>query len=375
MELHCRRRADGCARGVLCAVAGRGRGGGAPRRQPAHAPPATRPPPPRCTGGFLQLRTGMRSAAKSAAFGGVLLAMIEGVGILLTRMTAPPPAPVVRRPARAAPPPLPASSLCTRALRACSACLLCLLCSLFPASGTRGGRGSKRVCAERPYLTPHPCPPIAGLQPMVEMPGPSPSSGKPMGAQEMAAIPPPVADPSGAPAARCAAQRWGREGGGGLQGVPCIHAHVRACPLDSPHATHPPRSPAAPPRSPGSRGRPRSKGLVWRLVWRRRQGGARAAQHAGHRPVRGSVLAAPDARLWRRWRQRPVPAVPLRRGRGGGRTARPSPPPGQQQQQRSAAGPAPTLRAPHTPVARPRFAAPRSPPPPLPCTPATLGVI
>lgn len=46
------------------------------------------------TGGFLQLRTGMRSAAKSAAFGGVLLAMIEGVGILLTRLTAPPPAPV-----------------------------------------------------------------------------------------------------------------------------------------------------------------------------------------------------------------------------------------------------------------------------------------
>ena len=36
----------------------------------------------------------MRSAAKSAAFGGVLLALIEGVGILLTRMTAPPPAPV-----------------------------------------------------------------------------------------------------------------------------------------------------------------------------------------------------------------------------------------------------------------------------------------
>ncbi|KAK9916072.1 hypothetical protein WJX75_008241 [Coccomyxa subellipsoidea] len=45
------------------------------------------------TGGFLQLRTGMRSAAKSAAFGGVLLAMIEGLGILLTRATAPPPAP------------------------------------------------------------------------------------------------------------------------------------------------------------------------------------------------------------------------------------------------------------------------------------------
>ncbi|KAK2075825.1 hypothetical protein QBZ16_001566 [Prototheca wickerhamii] len=46
------------------------------------------------TGGFLQLRTGLRSAAKSAAFGGILLGMIEGVGILLTRVTAPPPAPV-----------------------------------------------------------------------------------------------------------------------------------------------------------------------------------------------------------------------------------------------------------------------------------------
>jgi len=31
---------------------------------------------------------------KSAAFGGILLGMIEGVGILLTRVTAPPPAPV-----------------------------------------------------------------------------------------------------------------------------------------------------------------------------------------------------------------------------------------------------------------------------------------
>lgn len=46
------------------------------------------------TGGFLQLRTGARSAAQSAIFGGVLLAMIEGVGILLTRVTAPPPAPM-----------------------------------------------------------------------------------------------------------------------------------------------------------------------------------------------------------------------------------------------------------------------------------------
>lgn len=39
------------------------------------------------------LFAGPRSAAKAAAFGGVLLAMIEGLGILLTRATAPPPAP------------------------------------------------------------------------------------------------------------------------------------------------------------------------------------------------------------------------------------------------------------------------------------------
>eukprot|EP00891_Asterochloris_glomerata_P002012 jgi/Astpho2/2012/gw1.00038.418.1_t len=38
------------------------------------------------TGGFLQLRMGAKSAARSAAFGGVLLAMIEGLGILLTKM-------------------------------------------------------------------------------------------------------------------------------------------------------------------------------------------------------------------------------------------------------------------------------------------------
>jgi mitochondrial import inner membrane translocase subunit TIM17 len=58
------------------------------------------------TGGFLQLRTGARSAAKSAAFGGVLLAMIEGLGILLTRVTAPPPAP----PMLDVPPVVPAPS-------------------------------------------------------------------------------------------------------------------------------------------------------------------------------------------------------------------------------------------------------------------------
>lgn len=41
------------------------------------------------TGGFLQLRFGLKSAAKSAAFGGFLLALIEGLGIALNRMTAP----------------------------------------------------------------------------------------------------------------------------------------------------------------------------------------------------------------------------------------------------------------------------------------------
>lgn len=43
------------------------------------------------TGGFLQLRSGLRSAAKSAAFGGVLLAMIEGLGIALGKLASPPP--------------------------------------------------------------------------------------------------------------------------------------------------------------------------------------------------------------------------------------------------------------------------------------------
>lgn len=40
------------------------------------------------TGGFLQLRSGMRSSARSAVFGGVLLALIEGAGIMLNRLTA-----------------------------------------------------------------------------------------------------------------------------------------------------------------------------------------------------------------------------------------------------------------------------------------------
>ncbi|XP_020247494.1 LOW QUALITY PROTEIN: mitochondrial import inner membrane translocase subunit TIM17-2-like [Asparagus officinalis] len=42
------------------------------------------------TGGFLQMRQGARSAARSAAFGGVLLALIEGAGIMLNRVLSNP---------------------------------------------------------------------------------------------------------------------------------------------------------------------------------------------------------------------------------------------------------------------------------------------
>lgn len=42
------------------------------------------------TGGFLQMRQGLRPAARSAAFGGVLLALIEGAGIMLNRMLSAP---------------------------------------------------------------------------------------------------------------------------------------------------------------------------------------------------------------------------------------------------------------------------------------------
>uniref|UniRef100_A0A0C9RLZ5 TSA: Wollemia nobilis Ref_Wollemi_Transcript_11682_1458 transcribed RNA sequence n=1 Tax=Wollemia nobilis TaxID=56998 RepID=A0A0C9RLZ5_9CONI len=38
------------------------------------------------TGGFLQMRQGPRAAARSAMFGGVLLALIEGAGIMLNRL-------------------------------------------------------------------------------------------------------------------------------------------------------------------------------------------------------------------------------------------------------------------------------------------------
>lgn len=54
-----------------------------------------------CTGGFLQLRFGLKSAAKSAAFGGFLLALIEGLGIALQKFTSPPPPGVPFNPAMA----------------------------------------------------------------------------------------------------------------------------------------------------------------------------------------------------------------------------------------------------------------------------------
>lgn len=50
------------------------------------------------TGGFLQLRHGTRAATRSAIFGGVLLALIEGAGLMINRMLAnvaqPPPPPI-----------------------------------------------------------------------------------------------------------------------------------------------------------------------------------------------------------------------------------------------------------------------------------------
>lgn len=43
------------------------------------------------TGGFLQIRSGPRPAFRAAVMGGVLLAVIEGLGITLQKLTAPPP--------------------------------------------------------------------------------------------------------------------------------------------------------------------------------------------------------------------------------------------------------------------------------------------
>ncbi|XP_068637198.1 mitochondrial import inner membrane translocase subunit TIM17-2-like [Aristolochia californica] len=42
------------------------------------------------TGGFLQMRQGVGPAARSAAFGGILLALIEGAGIMLNKMLSVP---------------------------------------------------------------------------------------------------------------------------------------------------------------------------------------------------------------------------------------------------------------------------------------------
>lgn len=42
------------------------------------------------TGGFLQMRQGFATASRSAVFGGVLLALIEGAGIMLNKLTSAP---------------------------------------------------------------------------------------------------------------------------------------------------------------------------------------------------------------------------------------------------------------------------------------------
>lgn len=42
------------------------------------------------TGGFLQMRQGMRAASRSAIFGGVLLALIEGFGIMINKLASAP---------------------------------------------------------------------------------------------------------------------------------------------------------------------------------------------------------------------------------------------------------------------------------------------
>lgn len=42
------------------------------------------------TGGLLQMRQGLRASARSAAYGGVLLALIEGAGIMLNKFLSPP---------------------------------------------------------------------------------------------------------------------------------------------------------------------------------------------------------------------------------------------------------------------------------------------
>lgn len=60
------------------------------------------------TGGFLQIRSGLKPAFRSAVFGGVLLAVIEGLGITLSKMmAAPPPGAPMQQPPPGMPPPAP----------------------------------------------------------------------------------------------------------------------------------------------------------------------------------------------------------------------------------------------------------------------------
>jgi len=50
------------------------------------------------TGGFLSMRQGFGAASRSAVFGGVLLAMIEGAGIMLNKLLAQPPNVMIEEP-------------------------------------------------------------------------------------------------------------------------------------------------------------------------------------------------------------------------------------------------------------------------------------
>lgn len=61
------------------------------------------------TGGFLQMRQGPGPAARSALFGGVLLALIEGAGIMLNRFLSNPQnlPPMMEDPAAGMPPGVP----------------------------------------------------------------------------------------------------------------------------------------------------------------------------------------------------------------------------------------------------------------------------
>lgn len=74
------------------------------------------------TGGVLAARGGWRAATRSAAVGGVLLAMIEGLQIFLTKMMAEPSAPpYVRATAPTCPAPVPAATTCCAQFAAAAA--------------------------------------------------------------------------------------------------------------------------------------------------------------------------------------------------------------------------------------------------------------